>query len=343
MGVRSFAVSAVAVSILVVGRVGPLVAQEPPPEFRSDTEVVVLDVVVRDDAGRTVRDLWPDEIQVFEDDEPQGIVSFHLRATGEERGAAPVAGPVAPGEGASAAAETEDARHVNLVTLVFDQLGPDGRRIARQAGLTLAGLVDRPDLLVSVFTVRESLQLVQQFTAERESLETAVLEATGDASTQYTDATGRMQEAVEREAEARQRFEELIRQGGIGTEATAAGVSQEMNFARMAVDALRLTQSLQHEQQGHATLYSLLALSRQQQRLAGRKTILFFSEGIQVPNQLEHVLRAAISEANRANVAIYAIDARGLAEERVLETTRDTLEQAAAASRRQMMSRGGCR
>lgn len=339
LGARSFSIGAVAVSILVASRAGPLVAQESPPEFRSDTEVVVLDVVVRDDEGRTVRDLRPDEIQVFEDDVPQEIVSFHLRATGEERGARSGAVPGAP-EAGGGAAEGEDARHVNLVTLVFDQLGPDGRRIARQAGLTLAGLVDRPDMLVSVFTVRESLQLVQQFTAERESIKTAVLEATGDVNTHYTDATGRLQEAVKRDAEARRKLEELVRQGGIGTEATAARVGQEVNLARLAVDALRMTQSLQHEQQGHATLYSLLALSRQQQRLAGRKTILFFSEGLRVPPSLEHLLRSTISEANRANVAIYTVDARGLSETRRFEATREALQQAALSSQRQLRNPG---
>ena len=100
-------------------------------------------------------------------------------------------------------------------------------------------------------------------------------------------------------------------------------------MARMAVDALRMTDTLQREQQGQSSLYSLLALARQQHRLAGRKTILFFSEGIQVPPSLEHVFRAAISEANRANVSIYTIDARGLTEERDLEATRTVLQEAA--------------
>ena len=80
----------------------------------------------------------------------------------------------------------------------------------------------------------------------------------------------------------------------------------------MAVNALRLTETLQREQQGRSSLFSLLALSKKQQVLAGRKTILFFSEGLQTPPSLEHVLRSTISEANRANVSVYAIDARGL-------------------------------
>ena len=83
-------------------------------------------------------------------------------------------------------------------------------------------------------------------------------------------------------------------------------------MANMAVNALRLTDTLQREQQGHSSLFSILSLARQQQPLAGRKTILFFSEGLQAPPTLDHVLLAAISEANRANVSVYAVDARGL-------------------------------
>ena len=83
-------------------------------------------------------------------------------------------------------------------------------------------------------------------------------------------------------------------------------------MANMVVNALRMTDTLQREQQGHSSLFSILALARQQQPLAGRKTILFFSEGIQAPPTLDHVLLAAISEANRANVSVYAVDARGL-------------------------------
>jgi hypothetical protein len=131
--------------------------------------------------------------------------------------------------------------------------------------------------------------------------------------------------------------------GGVSSFAEAsraASLGREADIARMAVDALRFTQTLQREQQGHSSLFSLLALSRQQQRLAGRKTILFFSEGIEVPPSLEHVLRTAISEANRANVSVYAVDARGLTDTRRLESTRETLEQAAAASRGQMASGG---
>jgi VWFA-related protein len=318
--------------------------QDPPPRFGSGAEVVVLDVVVRDKNGRTVRNLRADEVEVFEDGVRQEVLSFRLRAAGAE----PPAATPSPDESATAAVSPtppatrrdDDARHVNLVSLVFDQLGPDGRRLARDAGLALAKLTDRPDLLVSVFQIRESLELVQQFTADRELLRAAVRSATGAVSTQYTDATELLEKAAEREAEAQRRFESMGPIASVSDMINAARLGQEADMARMTVDALRLTQTLQRDQQGQSSLYSLLALSKQQQRLAGRKTILFFSEGVQVPPTLEHVLKAAISAANRANVAIYTVDARGLRDEKSFDATRDTLQQAVTASQRQMQSRG---
>ncbi len=303
----------------------PTQAREEPPQFRTGAEVVVLDVVVRDRKGRTVRDLQPSEIQVFEDGVPQEPVSFRLQAAGQEP---PAAAPGAPAPGARAG----EVVHANLVTLVFDQLGPMGRPVARKAGLALARLADRPDLLVSVFQVRESLRLVQQFTTDRDLIEKAVEDATGTVNTQYTDATEFLTDAVAKDREAQQRLESTMQSvSGVQGATIIARLGRDADIARMTVDALRLTQSLQREQQGHSSLYSLLALSRQQQRLAGRKTILFFSEGIQVPPQLEHVLRSAISEANRANVSIYAVDARGLGDSRTFDSTRQTLQEAALA------------
>jgi VWFA-related protein len=326
------------------------VAQEATPEFRSGAEVVVLDVVVRDERGQTVRDLRPEEVRVYEDGFEQEVVSFRLRAAGAPpppeatgEGSGPEGGEASeadPPQASASAASDEDARHVNLVTLVFDQLGPDGRRFAREAGLTLAGIADRDDLLVSVFKVRESLALVQQFTAKRDRVREAVLEATGAVNTRYSDATEDLVAAVERDRQAQERLDQQGTVTSFEQGMESARLGQEADMTRMAVDALRFMQTLQREQQGHASLYSLLALSRQQQRLAGRKTILYFSEGLQVPTSLEHVLRQAISEANRANVSIYTVDARGLTVEPRMDATRETLRQSRVALERQANRRG---
>jgi len=320
---------------------GSAAAQEQ-PRFGTGSEVVVLDVVVRDKKGRTVRDVRPEELAVFEDGVAQEVLSFRLRAASEPLETDDSAAEKSTPE-ADAAPPRErrplERGNVNLVTLVFDQLGIDGRSIARRAGLALAALTERADLLVSVFTIREQLGLVQQFTNDRTLVEAAVEAATSSLDTGYVNATELLDQAVERQAEA-QRVLDGAGGTGAAQASTLAALGRDVDVARMAVDALRMTDTLQREQQGQSSLYALLALARQQHRLAGRKTILFFSEGIQVPPSLEHVFRSTVSEANRANVSIYTIDARGLRQERDLEATRQVLEQAAAAAQRQMLSRG---
>ena len=51
---------------------------------------------------------------------------------------------------------------------------------------------------------------------------------------------------------------------------------------------------------GWALAWGLLSLAKQQQTLAGRKTLLYFSEGLEVPPQIEGAYRATISAANVA-------------------------------------------
>jgi VWFA-related protein len=181
--VRRASAATLLLGVALLGR--PAAAQEEAPQFRAGAEVVVLDIVVRDGRGRTVRDLAPGELTVLEDGTVQEILSFRLRAAGQT----PPPSPEAPAPAAAPAPREPEPGPVNLVTLVFDQLGMDGRRVARQAGLALAGLTEREDLLVSVFQVRESLRLVQQFTGERALVEAAVRKATGQVETRYTDAT----------------------------------------------------------------------------------------------------------------------------------------------------------
>ena len=323
---------------------------EPPEElrrsvFRVDAEVVLLDVVARDKKGRTVRDLRPGEVEVYEDGVKQEAGSFRFldsRAIGEAledvaagpvppTATAPPPGPPKPGE----------SRHLNLVTFLFDQLGPDGRNIARQAALSFLELENRPDVYVAVFQIGESLRLVQQFTTDRESARSAILYATGQLDTQYTSATDRLKEESARANAARDALEAITGAAASGAMSVAAAkLGQEVDMANMAVNALRLTDTLQREQQGRSALFSILALAKQQQSLAGRKTILFFSQGVQAPPTLEHVLLTAISEANRANVSVYAVDARGLSTASDTAEARETLEQAAGTSMRQQMLRG---
>jgi hypothetical protein len=111
-------------------------------------------------------------------------------------------------------------------------------------------------------------------------------------------------------------------------------------MAQVMSNILRFSASLQRQQEGQSSLYPLLALVKAQQRLAGRKTLVYFAEGLQVPKNLDEVFKTAISEANRANVTVYAVDARGLNSSRDSEAARQQLLDAARVSAAQMAKRG---
>src|SRR5213594_922266 len=71
----------VAGTVLAIGLPSGPRAQEPAsqnPSFRAGASAVVLDVVIRDKRGRTVRDVQPGEVTVLEDGVERAIRSFRL-------------------------------------------------------------------------------------------------------------------------------------------------------------------------------------------------------------------------------------------------------------------------
>lgn len=67
--------------ILAVSGSFAVSAQQPgdaPQVFRGGVDLVVVDVIVRDGAGDVVRGLTADDFELFEDGQPQTIVSFNF-------------------------------------------------------------------------------------------------------------------------------------------------------------------------------------------------------------------------------------------------------------------------
>jgi VWFA-related protein len=242
-----------------------------PQVFPADTQVVVLDVVARDKKGRVVRDLRPEEIEVFEEGSKKEITSFRFVETGTV--------PVLPG---APPPRPEEIAHPNLITLVFDQLGAESRLIARKAALELLAMEGRPDLVISVFQVGYHMTLLQQFTTDRVALRGAVEKATGSAEADRRMPMEDMNRAAEESRAANANLDSMSAGASGGAAAAAssgaalAAAGMQAAMADMAINALKLSESLFREQQGNASLYGLFALAKQQQKLAGRKTIVLF-------------------------------------------------------------------
>ena len=312
---------------------------EAAPVFPSGTQAVVLDVVARDKKGQTLTDLRPEEIEVFEEGKPKTIIGFRFV---ERALPAPPAGPAAPP--ATRAAQTP--RHPMLVTLVFDALGPQGRPFARNAALELLRADERPDLLFSVFYVGNRLVLLQQFTADRAAVTRAVDRACSILDPRGvvpgTETSDRVTAMAGQAADRAQATGDAAMAGGGATAGAAAGqAAAEAAMANVELRAVEMAQELERSQRGNGSLFALFALARQQQRLAGRKAIVYLSEGLEVPNQLEPLYRSVVSEANRGNLSIYSVDARGLLTTSGNEAARRDLLKSMETVRRQVQSRGG--
>ena len=118
---------------------------------------------------------------------------------------------------------------------------------------------------------------------------------------------------------------------GLGAAVSEAVVREVL--ARME----RMVETADSQQRGQSTLFPLMALMKAQGTLAGRKALVFFSEGFAIPPNLEEAYRSAISEANRANVSIYAVDARGLDTGRALDQSRQMLDRSGRNSQAQLL------
>jgi VWFA-related protein len=307
-------------------------AQEPsaqPPSFRAGTSAVLLDVVVRDRKGNPVRDLQPGEVTVLEDGVARETRSFRL------------VGPASPPAGIERATSAPGAmpdalRYPTLVTLVFDHLPQNGRAMARRAALRFVEGERPPMQWVAVFVLEQRLRLTQPFTQDRDALRAAVERATA-ASAETRDRLLAGQADPEQAARseggalaALAADRPTVNGAGIGAAVSEARVAEVM--ARMA----RMVESADLQQRGQSTLFPLMALLKAQRMLAGRKALLFFSEGLQIPPNLEEAYRSAISEANRANVSIYTIDARGLDTSRALDQSRQMLDRSGRNSQAQL-------
>ena len=82
---------------------------------------------------------------------------------------------------------------------------------------------------------------------------------------------------------------------------------------RAALELDELSQRLQT----YDSLYALLAISRSLAPVRGRKSVIYFAEAREVPDLRNATYDTMVSVANRANVTIHTVDARGLTAARV--------------------------
>ncbi len=321
-------------------------AQQKPKEevLRIGAEEVLLDIIVRDKKGRPVTDLKAGEIEVYEDNVKQEVTSFRNVNRAGETGIE--SGNLTTSNSSTANGGTpkmvDPLRQINLVSFVFERLSSDGRRNAKAAALEFLKENYGPNVMVAVFSLDQKIGVVQSFTSDRERAKTAVEQVTSMAPSSFSDESKKIQKELENFANADATSAAATASVGQGGASTVSGSSfADAKAAEVTLNILRLADDSSRQQQGQTSLYSLLSLVQGQKRLQGRKTVVYFSEGLNVPASLKDTFQATISAANRANVSFYAVDARGLRTESDFQSAKESLSAAVSANERQQRTRGG--
>jgi VWFA-related protein len=288
--------------------------QNPPPApaptttLRSTSQEVLLDVVVRDKKGRLVKDVTAKDFEVTDDGVPQKIRSFRLVTPAETASAGSASGSLA-GAPAANPNTMDPLRQVRIITLVFDRLGTDARTNARNAVNDLLKSETGPNLFFAVFSIDQRLSILQQYTTDKDLIRKAVIKVTSSASSLYKSESDQIEEELKTVA-TQETASAPVATGANG--APNAGAAATAALAQLTLNVMQFSQSMDRTLQGRSTLFALKSLITQQYRLPGRKTLLFFCEGMTVPPEYKEEFEGLISNANRSNVSVYGIDARGL-------------------------------
>lgn len=291
---------------LVRPATAPAQEQTAVPTLRSDTLEVLVDVVVRDKRGRIVRGLKPGDLVLKEDGVEQTITSFREVNLGP--GAqAKLPEPAAEGEKPAVVREAvQISKQIRLVSLVYDRLGPDGRRLSRQASLDFLKKDLGSNVYYGVFAIDRGFEVLQPYTNDPLLLKAAIERATSGERSSFASSAPETQSS----SGAAAAVAAAAASGNPGS-VDGAALSAEQ-AGRMAKEMSDMSEMLDREDIGRMSVFSLWAIIKELQKLPGRKTALYFAEGLQMPTGLVEQFKAMLGDANRANVTVYAIDARGL-------------------------------
>jgi VWFA-related protein len=266
-----------------------------PFTLKTSTEVVLVNVTVRDKNDNFIKDLKQQDFAILEDGKKQEIISVDVENTDSvvaaESPTTPVLGnlspsptPATPATAKPNPANESELKDRRLIVLFFDLTSMQPEEIERAAKSALDYTAERmaPADLVSVVTLSNSLKVDLDFTANKEALQAVMAGFTSGVGEGF--ANGATPDA---NADA------------TDTSDAAAGFTpDETEYNIFNTDR---------------RLQALVTLANDLSGIPQRKSVIYFSGGMQrtgLENQTQ--LRAAINAATRANLSFYTVDVRGL-------------------------------
>ncbi len=262
--------------------------------LRAESQIVRIDVEVTDGKGRPIKGLSADKFTITDDGKNERISTFSysdiesMEVAGPEN-SKPVVVPVDnPGPSAAPAEQETVSNQVHdrrMIVLFFDMtsMGTDDILRAHDAAEKFLKTQMTPADLVAVVIFSTKLSVLANFTNDRATLEKAVAALVPGAASQLGNPL----------YAAAQNGEYDVQQ-----DTGAAYTADETEFNVFNTDQ---------------KLEAIEGLTNVLAGIPGRKALVEFTGGItQTGEENRAELRAATDAANRADVSIYSIDARGM-------------------------------
>jgi VWFA-related protein len=261
------------------------------------TNLIQVDVTVTDSKGRIVTDLKPEEIEIYENDEKQDITNFSFinveAKTLDKYSVAKKPEKNAPPPVPAPPVNLKPEQVQRTIALIVDDLSLSFQS-AYYVRRALRKFVDeqmQPNDLVAIMRSGKGIGALQQFTSDKRQLYAAI---------------------------ERVKWNPAGKGGMAGIDPIESGSISSSGSARDQTEAEAELNQFREDLFSVGTLGAVNYVVRGMRNLPGRKSIILFSDGIELTSQngdnyrVMNALRQLADLANRAAVVIYTLDARGL-------------------------------
>ncbi|HYN25026.1 MAG TPA: VWA domain-containing protein [Pyrinomonadaceae bacterium] len=281
----------------------PQKSQDDDEVVRVKSNLVNIDVMVKDKKGKYISDLRAEDFTIFENGVQQKVEFFDAPLAGTDGRSKP-GGALQPELSASGSAR-------NYVSLVLDSQTTDITNLKQVREGTIKYVreqITEADT-VALFSVTSGLQLLQPFTQDKAKLISALENVGVNSSSknfEQRDIAGNIGSLRDQLSSSPSTPTTSITTTAGGSEAAKAMIA-----SRVLQQFIKLRTALSL-QQSRPILAALAAICEGLRPIPGKKTLVLFSQGFVTPAVLDWQVQSTIDIANRANVAIYIIDSAGL-------------------------------
>ena len=233
-----------------------------------------VDVVVTDKKGKYIQDLTTKDFKLYEDNKEQPINSFSF--------------------GADPHGAVEAQRH--YIVLFFDNSSMDlsDQPRARAAAGKFIDAYAGPNRVMSVMNFGGTLRIAQNFTTDAARLKQAVSGLSTSAVSPNNSAAT-----------------EAAATGGAASDTPGNASGNSLPTAGLQSGIAGLGNA-EGDFGAYTLLLSIRQLAKRLAAIPGRKSLVLFTAGFELSPERFSELTATIDACNKANVAVYPLDVRGL-------------------------------